>query len=972
MHPYSRCTPRRASRPRRSTSPSSFRRRTKRRICRSSWSRRPRRSPRSPHRYEVIVIDDGSVDRDVGGAPGARRAISVPALARHRARRGIADALRTGYLAARGDVLVFYPADLQFKPEDIPRLVAPILAGDADMVTGFKEGKYEKAFVSGIYNGLSRTLFHVPVKDLNSVKAYRREIMDALPVRPDWHRYMIVIAAAQGFTVTEIPVPLYPRHAGKSKFATWHAFRSACSTCSPCGSSSGSARSRCCCSACSASASFAARARRRLSLVAARRRTPAFAPSGRSSRPASSSAASSSRPDCSANRSPGSARSFARSGASSTSWPPSALKNAKSMKVLFLTHSFPRQPGDAAGSFVLRLATALRGEGVETRVVAPAAPGLPGSRDRSTAFRVERFRYAPRKYETLAYGGNMATQVQAVVERQVHDARLPRRRVPLGGARAPRVRAGRRARALVVSERPRRHVARHAWRTSRSSRRCTAPTCASRAPSRFRARRFATSCTTPPPSPRCRTGSPRRRRRSCPTPAPIVAPMPVATDLFSPGGARHDEPLAVRRAAQQAEGNRDAAARAEPHPGHIGRARRRRRRRRSRARCSNWLARSASRDRVTLARRRCRSPSSSTSIAARRRSSFRRSTKGLGWSPSKRSCARRRSSRSTPAACRTSCSTIAPACSCPRSTPARSRRRWSRCSSVTIAARRSAPPAVCTRSPPLPPSRLPDATPTSTAPPSPARRNRLWLAAQIVIAAVVLVVRRANARRAVAGRIGTRHLQVAPAVGDHRSRPALVVLATYAILIETWRRIVSSRGARRIALLPTRRASGASRTSASTCPGKSGRSLAMGKLARARERAAGGGGGIVDRSTRSSTSRWVSPSRSSPDCAALGHDVARARLGSACVARHRCAVRRAARCRVLCRRSWRCRAPRSRADAIDLADAAARAVSSSPSSGTSSRGCCTDGAFNCSCTASSARRVAGSLRTTSPRTRCHT
>jgi hypothetical protein len=42
--------------------------------------------------------------------------------------------------------------------------------------------------------------------------------MDTLPVRPDWHRYMIVIAAAEGFTVTEIPVPLYPRHAGRSKF----------------------------------------------------------------------------------------------------------------------------------------------------------------------------------------------------------------------------------------------------------------------------------------------------------------------------------------------------------------------------------------------------------------------------------------------------------------------------------------------------------------------------------------------------------------------------------------------------------------------------------------------------------------------------------------------------------------------------------------------------------------------------------
>jgi len=82
------------------------------------------------------------------------------------------------------------------------------------------------------------------------------------------------------------------------------------------------------------------------------------------------------------------------------------------MKVLFLTHSFPRQPGDAPGAFVLRLATALRGEGVETRVVAPAAPGLK-SHESLDDISVERFRYAPRKYETLAYGGNMASQFKA-------------------------------------------------------------------------------------------------------------------------------------------------------------------------------------------------------------------------------------------------------------------------------------------------------------------------------------------------------------------------------------------------------------------------------------------------------------------------------------------------------------------------------------------------------------------------------
>ena len=169
-------------------------------------------------RYEVVVVDDGSTDDTPRVLERLRERYPFLRVVRHRSRRGIADALRTGWLDAAGDVLVFYPADLQFRPEDIPRLVAPILAGEADMVTGFKQGKYEKAFVSRIYNGLSRLLFDIPVKDLNSVKAYRREIMEVLPVRPDWHRYMIAIAAAEGFTVTEIPVPLYPRHAGRSKF----------------------------------------------------------------------------------------------------------------------------------------------------------------------------------------------------------------------------------------------------------------------------------------------------------------------------------------------------------------------------------------------------------------------------------------------------------------------------------------------------------------------------------------------------------------------------------------------------------------------------------------------------------------------------------------------------------------------------------------------------------------------------------
>jgi glycosyltransferase involved in cell wall biosynthesis len=80
------------------------------------------------------------------------------------------------------------------------------------------------------------------------------------------------------------------------------------------------------------------------------------------------------------------------------------------MNVLFLTHSFPRREGDAAGSFILRLAVALAAEDVRVRVVAPAAAGVPEA-DEIEGIRVERFRYAPRRYESLAYTGNMANDV---------------------------------------------------------------------------------------------------------------------------------------------------------------------------------------------------------------------------------------------------------------------------------------------------------------------------------------------------------------------------------------------------------------------------------------------------------------------------------------------------------------------------------------------------------------------------------
>ncbi len=167
---------------------------------------------------ELVVVDDGSEDDTPAILTRLQNEFKFLRVVTHRTRRGIADALRSGGEVADGRIFVFYPADLQFVPAEIPSLIEPIMKGEVDIVTGTKQGHYEKAFVSGVYNRLCRWLFGIRVTDLNAVKAYRREVMDVVPSRPDWHRFIVPIAAADGFRITERPVTLQPRRAGISKF----------------------------------------------------------------------------------------------------------------------------------------------------------------------------------------------------------------------------------------------------------------------------------------------------------------------------------------------------------------------------------------------------------------------------------------------------------------------------------------------------------------------------------------------------------------------------------------------------------------------------------------------------------------------------------------------------------------------------------------------------------------------------------
>ncbi|MBN4076135.1 glycosyltransferase family 2 protein [Gemmatimonas aurantiaca] len=166
---------------------------------------------------ELVLINDGSTDKTLEKIRQAVAKYDFIVCHSHLRNRGLTAALQTGFSAARGDVYVFYPADLQFLPDDIPAMIQKIRDG-ADIVTGWKQGNYRKKFVSNVYNWLSRAIFGTKVHDLNSVKAFRAEILTRLFLRSGWHRYLVVMAEQAGYVVDEVKVTLYEREWGDSKF----------------------------------------------------------------------------------------------------------------------------------------------------------------------------------------------------------------------------------------------------------------------------------------------------------------------------------------------------------------------------------------------------------------------------------------------------------------------------------------------------------------------------------------------------------------------------------------------------------------------------------------------------------------------------------------------------------------------------------------------------------------------------------
>jgi glycosyltransferase involved in cell wall biosynthesis len=166
---------------------------------------------------EIILVDDGSTDGTADIAEREANGWEAFKVVRHRRNLGKTEGIVTASAVTDRDYLILFDADLQHRPGEIPRFLAKLDEG-WDIVTGRKVGSYDKRAVSSVYNKLSRKIFDVPVSDLNSMKAFRKEILDGLTLRHDWHRFFVVLAHARGFTATEIDIELLPRRAGESKF----------------------------------------------------------------------------------------------------------------------------------------------------------------------------------------------------------------------------------------------------------------------------------------------------------------------------------------------------------------------------------------------------------------------------------------------------------------------------------------------------------------------------------------------------------------------------------------------------------------------------------------------------------------------------------------------------------------------------------------------------------------------------------
>ena len=178
---------------------------------------------REGYSYEIIFVNDGSTDnsweviKELRGKNEAVKAISF------RKNQGKSAGLNQGFKAASGEVVITMDADLQDSPEEIPELRRMILEDGYDLVSGWKQKRYDplsKTIPTKLFNAATRRISKIQLNDFNcGLKAYRLEVVHNIEVYGEMHRYIPFLAKNKGFDkIGEKVVQHQARKYGSTKF----------------------------------------------------------------------------------------------------------------------------------------------------------------------------------------------------------------------------------------------------------------------------------------------------------------------------------------------------------------------------------------------------------------------------------------------------------------------------------------------------------------------------------------------------------------------------------------------------------------------------------------------------------------------------------------------------------------------------------------------------------------------------------
>ncbi|MFI3239721.1 MAG: glycosyltransferase family 2 protein [Bacteroidales bacterium] len=173
--------------------------------------------------YEVLFINDGSTDDSWGVITKLCAENSAIKGVSFRRNYGKSPALNTGFARAKGDVVITMDADLQDSPDEIPELYRMIMEDGYDLVSGWKQKRYDplsKTIPTKLFNATARRVSGIKLHDFNcGLKAYRNKVIKRIEIYGDMHRYIPYLAKNAGFNkIGEKVVQHQARKYGVTKF----------------------------------------------------------------------------------------------------------------------------------------------------------------------------------------------------------------------------------------------------------------------------------------------------------------------------------------------------------------------------------------------------------------------------------------------------------------------------------------------------------------------------------------------------------------------------------------------------------------------------------------------------------------------------------------------------------------------------------------------------------------------------------